>query len=40
MRIIFAVMLASVLSILAVKFANNDLGQGVPLATPATAASM
>lgn len=40
MRAIFIVLICSVLSILAVKYLNNGLNQSVPLATPATAASL
>lgn len=38
MRIVFAVILGSVLSILVVKYAENDMQDGVPMATPANAA--
>jgi hypothetical protein len=40
MRLIFVGMLASVLSILAIKYVNNDLGGGVPLTTPTAAVSL
>ena len=40
MRPIFVLLLVSILSILAVKYANNSLGDDVPLATPATAANL
>ncbi|WP_280950591.1 hypothetical protein [Pararhizobium arenae] len=39
MRSIFIVLLGSVLSILAVKYANNTLANDVPMATPENAAT-
>ncbi|TCM59023.1 hypothetical protein C8J36_101935 [Rhizobium sp. PP-F2F-G48] len=40
MRMIFVGMLASVLSILVIKYANNDLGNGVPMTTVGAASSL
>jgi len=40
MRIVFVVLLGSVLSILAVKYAEHDMADGVPMATPANAAEV
>lgn len=40
MRIIFVGMLASILSILVIKYANNDLGNSVPLAAVGAVSSL
>ena len=40
MRPIFIILLVSIFSILAVKYANDGLSDEVPLATPATAADL
>ncbi|WP_280950745.1 hypothetical protein [Pararhizobium antarcticum] len=40
MRIMFGVLLGSVLSILAVKYVEHDMDGGVPMATPANAAEI
>ncbi|CZT35211.1 hypothetical protein GA0004734_00022230 [Rhizobium sp. 9140] len=40
MRMIFVGMLASVLSILVIKYANNDLGNSVLLTTVGAASSL
>ncbi|MEA3534877.1 hypothetical protein [Rhizobium sp. CC-YZS058] len=40
MRFIFVGMIVSVLSILALKYANNDIGQAVPLMNPQAVSSL
>jgi hypothetical protein len=40
MRIVFVVILGSVLSILVVKYVEHDMQDGVPMATPANAAEV
>jgi hypothetical protein len=37
---IFVGMLASILSILVIKYVNNDLGNGVPMTTPDAVSSL